>query len=621
MRSIDSATLLLSGFYNQGNGQGMAKLILPLLLAFILPFGLPAATLTATLKPSTVNLGNSAILTLRCEGGVASTVRAISTPKSLALSYVSSGVDTSLNNGQRTINSTFTYHVIPRAAGRFAIPPFKTMVAGKEIRSKSLTLTVLDKNGTNKPQNIAQRPPLALLRVNTPVKKVYVGEVFPVTVELLAWRLHQKHLPVPQVNTKDIRFIRKSPKYRQGSPRKIGGILYQNVFLFDMEGIAMKPGKLKATFEVDVSLLDFTQDPFGRQRRVNLFSDPITLEVIPHPKDNQPRVPLLEAEQNTTNQLRMPLLDAEQNTAVKKSGFKGSVKSVKLSKFVVTEKFGEEVREGGLSSLHKFDKKGYSVERVRYDSNGTIAEKRTYKYDAKGNTPEGEVYSVLSHDANGTITGKTIYKNDAKGNTEEGVDYGVDGKITRKFTIKYGFTPRKNNKWWVPQIHLLGTMNIVEYVEYDAKGKIAERFTNHYDAKGNRVESVEYKPNGDIDIKGTYKYDAKGNVAEIVYYKPNGDIDEKRTYKYDAKGNMVESVYYKPNGDIDRKGTYKYDAKGNVAEIVEYKPNGDIDRKWTYKYDAKGNRVESVEYMLKTGFGEKRLIRTILYTWDYTYWN
>ena len=53
-----------------------------------LPFTLAAATLTATLKPPAVNLGNSATLTLRFEGGVANTVQQTTTPKNLALSFV-----------------------------------------------------------------------------------------------------------------------------------------------------------------------------------------------------------------------------------------------------------------------------------------------------------------------------------------------------------------------------------------------------------------------------------------------------------------------------------------------------------------------------------------------------
>ena len=99
------------------------------------------------------------------------------------------------------------------------------MIAGKEIRSEALTLTVLDKNGNNTPQNIAKSPPPALLRVNTPVKKVYVGEVFPVSMELLAQGLRQNHLPVPQLITEGIRFTRIRPQYRQSSQRTIDGIL------------------------------------------------------------------------------------------------------------------------------------------------------------------------------------------------------------------------------------------------------------------------------------------------------------------------------------------------------------------------------------------------------------
>ena len=253
-----------------------------------LPLSLVAATLTATLKPSTVNLGNSAILSLSCEGGAATTVEQTSTPKSLALSFISSGKELSLNNGQRMINSTFTYRVTPRIAGRFAIPPFKTMVAGKEIRSKALTLTVLDENGNNTPQKIGKSPPPALLRVKTPVKKVYVGEVFPISMELLAQGLRQNHLPVPQLITEGIRFTRIRPQYRQSSQRAIGGILYQNVFLFDTGAVAMKPGKINVLFELEVTVMDYRQDVFGRQRKLHLTSDPIPLEIVPLPKEGQP---------------------------------------------------------------------------------------------------------------------------------------------------------------------------------------------------------------------------------------------------------------------------------------------------------------------------------------------
>ena len=62
-----------------------------LLLSFLaLVTGVYATTLTATLKPATVNLGKSATLTLVCEGGIATTVEQTAAAGNLALSFVGS---------------------------------------------------------------------------------------------------------------------------------------------------------------------------------------------------------------------------------------------------------------------------------------------------------------------------------------------------------------------------------------------------------------------------------------------------------------------------------------------------------------------------------------------------
>ena len=77
------------------------------LFLFLFPLNLVAATLTGTLKPSAVNLGNSAILTLRYEGGTTSTVQQTTTPKNLALTLVSSGEEISLVNVVEQISIGF----------------------------------------------------------------------------------------------------------------------------------------------------------------------------------------------------------------------------------------------------------------------------------------------------------------------------------------------------------------------------------------------------------------------------------------------------------------------------------------------------------------------------------
>ena len=243
------------------------------ILSLTLPSALPAATLTANLRPTTVNLGNSATLTLRCENGTTATVNPITTPRNLSLTFLSGGTDTRIINGVRTTAKIFTYKVTPRIAGRFAVPAFRATVNGKIIESDSITLTVLAEDGDNRPGNLTKGPAPAKLLVTTTVKEVYVGEAFPVSMELLALGLRQVHLPVPQLLTEGIRFTRIRPEFQQSSRRASGGGLY-NVFLFQTGAVAMKPGRINLTFEVDVNVMDYTGNVFGRERQLHLTSDP-----------------------------------------------------------------------------------------------------------------------------------------------------------------------------------------------------------------------------------------------------------------------------------------------------------------------------------------------------------
>ncbi len=258
------------------------------ILSITLPIALPAASLTAELKPNTVNRGNSATLMLRCEGGAPATVNPINTPSNLTLSFLSSGSEINIINGVKTTASVFTYKVTPKIAGRFAVPAFRAKVNGNNIESDSLTLTVLAEDGDNSPDNLPKGPAPAKLIVTTSVKEVYVGEAFPVSMELLALGLRQSHLPVPQLLSEGIRFTRIRPEYQQTRSRASGGGLY-NVFLFQTGAVAMKPGPMNLTFEVDVNVMDYSSNVFGRERKLHLTSDPIAINVLPLPKKGQPK--------------------------------------------------------------------------------------------------------------------------------------------------------------------------------------------------------------------------------------------------------------------------------------------------------------------------------------------
>ena len=50
----------------------------------------------------------------------------------------------------------------------------------------------------------------------------------------------------------------------------------------------MKPGKMNLTFELDVIVQDARRSVFPERQKLHLTSEPIELEVIALPKENQP---------------------------------------------------------------------------------------------------------------------------------------------------------------------------------------------------------------------------------------------------------------------------------------------------------------------------------------------
>ena len=261
----------------------MARLLLSF-LAFAT--GACAATLTATLKPATVNLGKSATLTLVCEGGIATTVEQTAAARNLALSFVDSTKSIDIVGGDTRESTTFTYQVTHGSPADSLHRLSRPWLATGKSAATPLSLPCSMQTATTPPRTSLRHPP-ALLRVHTTATKVYAGQVFPVSMELLAQGLRQSHLPVPQLVTEGIRFThpaRVPPSQRAF----LNGILYQNVFLFETGAVAMKPGKLNLIFELDVIVMDYRQDVFGRQRNLHLTSDPIPIDVLPLPTNGQP---------------------------------------------------------------------------------------------------------------------------------------------------------------------------------------------------------------------------------------------------------------------------------------------------------------------------------------------
>ena len=139
--------------------------------------------------------------------------------------------------------------------------------------------------------------------------------------------------------------------------------------------------------------------------------------------------------------LCLPLAGAEKKTDVEKAGYKGRVKSVKVTAFKIEEKDGKQVRTQVRTPTPstKYDEKSNQTEEVRCDASGKIKGKTTYKYDEKGNRVE-----EVEQDSDGKILFKYIYKYDEKGNP---ISRTTSGPKTPSRKTRYGFVMPDEKNW------------------------------------------------------------------------------------------------------------------------------------------------------------------------------
>lgn len=226
---------------------------------------------------------------------------------------------------------------------------------------------------------------------------------------------------------------------------------------------------------------------------------------------------------------------------------KGKVKTLKETKYIAVDKFGE-IQKGDMVDevpkyICSFNEIGKKTEESQYNSDGSllISGRWIYKYDDKMNNIEINMYS-----SDGSLNDKNIYIYDDKGNKTEWNAYNSNGSLSFKWSYKY-------------------------------------------DDKGNLIESNNYSSKGSLIAKYIYKYDDKGNKIEENLYLPNNELMGKTTYVYDDKGNEIEKQDYKSDGSLGNKSIKKYDDKGNMIKWDE-------DITYKYNFDEAGNWIKQIEF-------------------------
>ncbi len=164
------------------------------LLWLALPLAARAANFTVSLDRDTINLGESAMLTMTCDGGDPTTLPSLPPIANLSYGAPSRSEQTSLVfNGAQSQTShqiTYVYPLMPSQLGEYVIPAITAVIEGQTFSSQPVKLTV------TKAPAPSVNPKSIFLKLMVPKTEVYIGEILPVEIQLyLSEQVHLAEMP------------------------------------------------------------------------------------------------------------------------------------------------------------------------------------------------------------------------------------------------------------------------------------------------------------------------------------------------------------------------------------------------------------------------------------------
>jgi hypothetical protein len=259
---------------------------------------LDAATFTAALDRDTINLGESATLSLTFEDG---SPRNVPTPPNVAglqIAYVGPSSQFSFVNGETKSTVTYNFTLTPRQAGDFTIPTLAADVGGQRLISTPLKLKVQPPNSPPAAA-INSGSEVAFMRLTLPEKQVYPGEVLAARLDIYLRDDVQNFGNFQFTGTPADGFT--VGKMAQGSRQRvqIGNRGYTDVpveiSLTANKSGAVSLGPFTASAVVELPSSNRGGDPFiqrffnnGEQRQVTLATDTLNAESLPLPAEGAP---------------------------------------------------------------------------------------------------------------------------------------------------------------------------------------------------------------------------------------------------------------------------------------------------------------------------------------------
>lgn len=256
------------------------------------------ASMHAELDRDTASVGESVTLTLTFEG-----VSPKAPPNLPALSNVQanySGQSSSFTivNNETSRSVSFTYTLAPTQPGEITIPAMQAQVDGQVVSSQPLKLKVVKSQAE---AGGAAQNNTAFAKLIVPKTEVYVGESFPVEIDLYFQNVDQNSLHMPQLQAEGFS-LGQMPRPSQ-SRTQSGNAVY-NLLIFKTSATAAKAGNLSLGLaDYNLTVLVPTGnprrrdpfDPFGvfggpavQGIATTLHCEPQPMRVLPLPMQNVP---------------------------------------------------------------------------------------------------------------------------------------------------------------------------------------------------------------------------------------------------------------------------------------------------------------------------------------------
>lgn len=260
-----------------------------------------AASFTASLDRDTITLGETATLSLAFEGAQP---RNVPSPQVSGLQFTQAGTsqNVSIVNGAMSATVTVTFSVTPRQTGSFTIPALTADVGGQRLSTEPLKLTVTRASAPSAAA-VNSGNEVAFMRLVFPKQKIYVGESEVARLEIYVRDDVQNFVNFQLTSSPTDGFSAGNSDEEKNQRRQVqvGNRVY-TVIPLAIPLTAVRTGELTLgpfTARAVVGLPAQNQnqggDPFFRQffnqpvqKQITLASQPVTVNSLPVPPQNQP---------------------------------------------------------------------------------------------------------------------------------------------------------------------------------------------------------------------------------------------------------------------------------------------------------------------------------------------